>query len=442
MKLKTPAALGILLTTSLAHAAPKVDFARSQKDVGFKLGNIPPPSRNDAATEAKFTIIDGEGSKVELLNDGRVPAEADEGSMNFSFKDGNDGGRIQIDLGKAISIKAINSYSWHSGERSSQSFKIYGAKGDEKDFAPLPKRGPDPRTTGWKPVAKVSNGRGSQGGQHAASVTDPRTLSLGEFRYLLLDFDAVNSDGKQNTYLSEIDVIDAKGPTPEPFVPKMLTTYQTPDKKYTFIVDSTIAPDLGKWASKELAPVLYEWYPKMVAMLPSDRYTAPETVILEFRDDLGGTPAYAIGNKVCMSVPFFKGQLDGEAKGCVIHELVHVVQNYWRANTTNPNPSPTPGWVSEGIPDYIRWFIFEPKLKGAEITAGNFADAKYDSSYRVSANFLNWVVETHDKDFIRKLNAAGREGKYSEKVWKESTGKTAEELGKDWKEANAKRLKL
>jgi hypothetical protein len=96
--------------------------------------------------------------------------------------------------------------------------------------------------------------------------------------------------------------------------------------------------------------------------------------------------------------------------------------------------------VGEGIPDYIRWFVYEPQAHGAEITAGNFAGSKYDGNYRISANFLNWVVETKDKDFIRKLNAACREGEYSEKVWQDATGKTAEELGAEWKEANRKRL--
>ncbi len=80
--------------------------------------------------------------------------------------------------------------------------------------------------------------------------------------------------------------------------------------------------------------------------------------------------------------------------------------------------------------------------KGAEITARNFGSAKYDSSYRVTANFLNWVVENRDEEFIRKLNAAAREGRYSEQVWKDATGKTAEELGEEWKQENAKRLGL
>ena len=320
-------------------------------------------------------------------------------------------------------------------------FNLPVANGDEKDFNSAPKRDTDPLSCGWKPVAKVDTRKKSPGGQHAAAIYEASAGSLGEFRYLLFDFESANTqDSQANTFLSEIDVIDANGPAPQSVAPKVVKTYPSPDRKFQYVVDSTLAPDLDKWVEKELMPVVYEWYPKMVAMLPSERFTAPETVIMEFRDDMGGTPAYALGNMLSMSVPWFRTQLQGEAKGCVIHELVHIVQNYWRAAATNPSPSATPGWITEGIPDYIRWFLYEPQSKGAEITKGNFAGAKYDASYRTSANFLNWVVLTHDKDFIRKLNAAAREGKYSEKLWKDATGKTAAELGDDWKAANANRL--
>lgn len=419
-------------------------MARSEADKGFKLENIPPPSTNDAATTAKFSLLagerDGNAGELAALHDGRIPNEANEPSRNFFFQSGA-GGRIKVDLGKPISIKSVNTYSWHPGPRGPQVYKLYGAKGDEKNFTETPKPGADPRSSGWVPVAKVDTRRKGKGGQFAASVSDPRSSNLGPFRYLLFDIEpTAENDSQSNTFFSEIDVVDAKGPTPQPFAPKLTETYPSPDKKFHYTVDYTIAPDMTPWVEKELMPVVYEWYPKMAAMLPSKGYTAPETVVLEFRDDMGGTPAYAAGNKLSMSLPWFREQLQGEAKGCVIHELVHIVQNYWRAAATNSNPSETPGWVTEGIPDYIRWFLYEPESKGAEITHGNFGDSTYDASYRTSANFLNWVVQTHDKKFIQKLNAAAREGNYSEKVWRDSTGKTAAELGKEWKDANAKRL--
>jgi len=46
---------------------------------GFHFKNIPAPSRFDAATQAAFSIVDGEqdanGGNVEKLHDGRVPTE-------------------------------------------------------------------------------------------------------------------------------------------------------------------------------------------------------------------------------------------------------------------------------------------------------------------------------------------------------------------------------
>jgi hypothetical protein len=92
----------------------------------------------------------------------------------------------------------------------------------------------------------------------------------------------------------------------------------------------------------------------------------------------------------------------------------------------------------EGIADYVRWFLYEPESHGAEITGRRVARARYDASYRVSANFINWVSNTYDKELLKRLNTAAREGRYSEDLWKEWTGQALEELGAEWKEALAK----
>ena len=153
-----------------------------------------------------------------------------------------------------------------------------------------------------------------------------------------------------------------------------------------------------------------------------------------------GDATSAGGSFVNMNSQWFRKELKREARGSVVHELVHVVQNYGRARRTNPNAARPPGWLVEGIPDYIRWFLYEPQTKGAEITRRNLGNARYDASYRVSGNFLDWVGRTHDKDIVRKLNAAAREGNYSETLWKDWTGKTVQELGADWKKAHEERL--
>jgi hypothetical protein len=307
-----------------------------------------------------------------------------------------------------------------------------------KDFNAAPKRGTDPKSCGWELVAEVDTRlkQGDGGGQHGAEVSLKNGKPLGEFRHLLFDIQrTAANDPHGNTFFSEIDVLDAKQSEVERVKPpvRIVKNYKSKDGKFSYTIDSTKAPALTGWTEKELLPVIEEWYPKLVAMLPSDGYRAPDQVLFEFRDDMGGTPAYAAGNRIALSAPWFPGQLTREAKGCVVHEMGHVVQNYWRARMTNRNPKETPGWVTEGICDYIRWFLYEPESKGAIIRDAR--QAKYDASYRTTANFLDWVIAKKDKDLLKKLNAAAREGRYEEKLWKDWTGKTVQELGDEWKKA-------
>jgi hypothetical protein len=243
-------------------------------------------------------------------------------------------------------------------------------------------------------------------------------------------------DSFGNTFLSEIDVISAKAPEPERLkVPeKIVKEYKSKDGKFTYIIDSTAVPDLTAWSEKELLPVIQEWYPKLVEMLPSNGYRAPGIVSFEYKHDIN-VPAYATANRITLNAGWFPRELKREAKGCVVHEMGHVVQNYWRAQVTNRKPKPTPGWVTEGICDYIRWFLYEPQSKGAGINADRVDGANYDKSYRTTGNFLDWVVTERDKDLLQKLNAVAREGNYEEELWEKWTGKTLDELNGEWKEA-------
>ncbi|HUF62734.1 MAG TPA: basic secretory protein-like protein [Verrucomicrobiales bacterium] len=89
---------------------------------------------------------------------------------------------------------------------------------------------------------------------------------------------------------------------------------------------------------------------------------------------------------------------------------------------------------------YCRRFLYEPETRGAEITRRNLERARYDASYRVSANFLDWTARTYDADLVRKLNAAAREGQFEEGIWETLTGKPVEELAGEWKKALEDRL--
>ena len=70
----------------------------------------------------------------------------------------------------------------------------------------------------------------------------------------------------------------------------------------------------------------------------------------------------------------------------------------------------------------------------------NFPSARYDSSYRISGNFLNWIATIHGREVIWKLNAAARDGTYSESLWQDLTGESLERLGEEWKTINRRRL--
>jgi hypothetical protein len=443
-------ATAVFGSTQLAPGEVKVLSERNESANGFKFKNVPAPSKSDAATRAKFTLVDGQrdnnGGDLRRLRDGRVPNDEDQPAENFFFAQGTDGGRIQIDLGTNTTVKQVNTYSWHASTRGPQIYQLYASAGTADGFNAEPKRGTDPVSCGWKLIARVNTSpkEGDGGGRHGVSISSSEG-NLGVFRYLLFDISRTEDrDPFGNTFYSEIDVIDPNAPeiaaTSEEAKP-ITKSFDAANGKYHFTIDTTIAPDLTEWADKELRPVVQEWYPKLVELLPSDGFSPRTNVTIRFRDNMGGTPASAGGGFINCNAGWFQRELKREARGSVVHEMVHVVQSY-SGRRGNPNAKRMPGWLVEGIPDYIRWFIYEPQTKGAEITQRNLARAKYDASYRVTGNFLNWVTEKYDTNIVRKLNAAGRAGKYDEEIWKQSTGKTVEELGEEWKKFHEQRLGL
>jgi hypothetical protein len=212
-------AAGILLAGLAAQAEIKttVDHnANDQAKAEFKFKNVPSPSTNDAATQSKFTIVDGEkdsaGGGVEKLNDGKLPTEEDQPDANFFFDAGTEGGRLQLDLGSVTAIKQVNTYSWHPNTRGPQMYKLYASDGTGEGFNAKPKKGTDPAKCGWQLIAKVNTKpKGDEvGGQYGVSIADSDG-ALGKYRYLLFDIASTEDDDSfGNTFYSEIDVIEQK----------------------------------------------------------------------------------------------------------------------------------------------------------------------------------------------------------------------------------------
>jgi hypothetical protein len=456
----TPAAAVLLLsaTSSLAEIKVVVDHNdNDQATAAFKFKNVPAPTKANAAIKAKFTLAAGEqdenGGGLEKLHDGALPTEPDQPAENFFFNAGTDGGRIVVDLGSVLDVKQVNTYSWHPNTRGPQVYRLYASNGQDEKFNGKPSRATDPEKCGWKLLTRVDTRpkSGEPGGQYGVSISDSEG-SLGKYRYLLFAvYQTENDDDFGNTFYSEISVItdgsasgataggsaSAESAAAGPFVT------HSPDNACEITIDTSGAPDLKEWAETKLAPVLAEWYPKLVAMLPSEGFTPPTKFSVTIRP--GNGVAATGGTRVTANSAWLKRELNREAIGALVHEEVHVVQQYGSGRRNNPDYKRTPGWVTEGIPDYIRWFLYEPQSHGADATyfkTRPTVKLNYDGAYRITANFMNYVVNTYgkDKNLITKLNAASRQGKYTEEFWKDMTGKSLVELNDEWKAALQKEM--
>jgi hypothetical protein len=431
----------LLICALAAHAEVVVDRLDNEHATpGFKFPHVPLPRRGDAAAKATFTLLDGQpdgnGGSLDKLHDGALPETGDQPSACFFFRPGTDGGRILVDLGSVIELRQIGTYSWHRDTRAPQVYRVYASDGKAADFNPQLHRPADPAQAGWKLLADVDTRpkEGPPGGQYGVNITDP-SGSLGAIRYLLFDVSRTeDADPFGNTFFNEIDAIDRSAPdTPEAPLPppeQHVEAADTKDGAYRFTVDTTDAPDLTDWVHRELVPVIQKWYPLIVKALPGEGYSAPQRFGITFNPNYHGVAATG-GTHIDCDPTWYRNNLKTEALGSVVHELVHVVQQYGRARRAGA--ARPPGWLVEGIPDYLRFYQYEPELHGADIKPRNAARARYDGSYRVSANFLNWVVGKYDPDLIRELNAALREGRYDEELWKTRTGHTLAELGEEWK---------
>ena len=183
-----------------------------------------------------------------------------------------------------------------------------------------------------------------------------------------------------------------------------------------FIVDVKDAPEMKEWAEKA-ARICERQYDAINEELKSPRFQPPRRVRMTLKKMNG--VAYTSGGAITGSVAYFKRNDDDF--GAMVHETVHVVQSYRLPGN--------PGWLVEGIADYVRFFKYEPGKLGRL----DPKRSRYDGSYRVTAAFLAYLTEKYDKAIVRKLNKMMREGEYKKEVFQRLTGKTLEQLGDEWR---------
>ena len=176
------------------------------------------------------------------------------------------------------------------------------------------------------------------------------------------------------------------------------------------LLDVNDVPELKEWALKA-ANYAIEWHPKISAQLPSDGFNSPREVTLVFKVMNG--VAYTSGKTITISAAWVKKH--PEDLGMVAHELTHVIQHYQgRGN---------PGWLVEGIADYVRYYIVEPGTRGSR-----FDPARgYKGGYQPAAALINWLEKEHPGIMV-KLNDLMRAGKYTGEQFKDLAGGEPDEV--------------
>ncbi len=432
-----------VIAASPVQAETQVKVARNVDTAtsAFQFESVPRPRAGDSANAGEWSIVDGQldanSGPLQRLSDGIVPRSADQPHENVFFNAGSEGGRIGLDLKQQVQIDHIASYSWHPAERAPQVYTLYGSNGDADKFEANPKRPIDPTSVGWTRIADVDTrptDGGGVGGQYGVNISDNRA-ALSSYRYLMWDVRATQEGSRfGHTFFSEIDIVDASAPS-DPATTRSSVGISSvtfgDQQQYTVTVDTSEAPDLTGWTEKELLPVVQEWYPKIVAMLPSQGYVAPGEYTITLDPNYDGVAA-TVGTNVVCSPDWFRRNLQGEAKGAVVHELVHVVQQYWRGRPRGERRESVPGWVTEGVADAIRWHLYEPQSEQTEAELRAKPGERYDAAYRPSAKFIAWVQIKYNTDLVEQLNAVARNGQYTDDFWMTATSHSLVDLVQEW----------
>ncbi len=174
-------------------------------------------------------------------------------------------------------------------------------------------------------------------------------------------------------------------------------------------------PHLKYWGfqAKDLITI---WSPRIARILDAEEY--PHNIDLTLQKSDEGI-AYADSNSITVSSYWIEKY--PEDIGLIVHEAVHVVQLY---------PEFEPGWVTEGIADYIRWHLYE--MKPLEWFPIGEDDKGYEAAYRITGGFFLWITKFKNSDFIKILNTTMKNGEYKDAIFFQNTGKKLDILWQEY----------
>lgn len=200
----------------------------------------------------------------------------------------------------------------------------------------------------------------------------------------------------------------AARPTP-PYVAKDSVTRQG----YTLVFisrDSTFSPV----TKQRMTDTFFAVYPR-----EAKRFNPRTLKKITFVVDPAYDGVAATGNGVATYNPAWLMK-HPEDLDVVTHEVMHVVQAY-------PDGS-CPGWLTEGIADYVRYAYGVNNVRGDWKLPDYKAGLNYTNSYRIMARFLVWLEQHGHPKIVTALDAAARTRTYSPEIWRRQTGKTLDNL--------------
>lgn len=198
----------------------------------------------------------------------------------------------------------------------------------------------------------------------------------------------------------------------------LLHTLHAAQSKLKVTLDISKAPECKEFAEKSQL-IAEEWYPKIHALLFHKKHDLPEKAITLIYEPMDGV-AYARGNEIHISADWLKKS--PADYGMVVHELVHIVQDYQGKGES---------WLTEGLADYVRYEHFE---KNKNKWAFDPQRSSYKQGYGIAGGFLAWLDQekAKNKNIIRKLNIACHDGSYDDQTFKKICGNDVDTLWQEY----------
>jgi hypothetical protein len=193
-----------------------------------------------------------------------------------------------------------------------------------------------------------------------------------------------------------------------------------------------VPEDLAPVRDRALA-LCREKLPLLMRHLDAPGWVPPKRTSIRFDASLD-IPACASSEGVRLGVKWFRAH-PGDI-GAAVHELVHVLQAYPEPKRAEPGAAvkhTKPGWLVEGIADYLRWVVCCPEPRALP---DHFAKRSYRESYRTAAVFLDWIAKRSGPQVLLDWNDALRRGVFHEGLIEKGTGKALDPL---WAEFQAAR---